>query len=640
MVQIATRKSNGKVKTCRLPRAIWLAKVEESRSHQGQNETHSNRGKRENITRRVADRLDERDPWNNHIHDTSEDSSASLENYKNVFSFLSFDAQEGSKPGQDVGLFLKRCIASRCFLLLRVLDLERVYKPKLPKSIGKLTRLRYLGLRWTYLQSLPSSVSHLLKLQTLDLKHTYINILSRSIWKMELRHLFLSETYRSRFPPPPRGNYLSDLQTLWGLFVDEETKVKDGLDKLEKIRKLGLACQSMSSQEAMISQLHAIAEWIEKLTQLQSLRVKSRDEKGQPWKLHLKSFQDHTDLTDMYLLGELHLLGESDTPLIRTFPPSLVELTLSHSKLQDDPLQIVKDLPNLRSLSLLAESYTGKEFVCKSSCFPQLRILKLWGLKLLEDWSIEQEALPCLEQLEIRSCESLKMVPDGLQYVSTLIEFKVMDMHPDFERSVIENWDKVSHIPYVWINGLRCGSASPNQDTCTWKCPPAGWVCMNSAGSVISNSDTACGGLVRDKTGLILSGFSANLGGTSSVTVAELWGVLHGLNLVWDGGYRKLKVDIDSPGALSLIESSSGTIPASTVVQGIKDALKREWTVQFSHVSSEANRAAHMLAEMGHRLPLGVQPFISPPACLADIIREDLAGSALQQQQEQDANSQ
>ncbi|MCI73746.1 disease resistance protein, partial [Trifolium medium] len=58
------------------------------------------------------------------------------------------------------------------------LDLERVYKPKLPNCIARLSRLRYLGLRWTYLESLPSSISKLLKLQTLDLKHTYSTYLN------------------------------------------------------------------------------------------------------------------------------------------------------------------------------------------------------------------------------------------------------------------------------------------------------------------------------------------------------------------------------------------------------------------------------------------------------------------------------
>ncbi|TKY51751.1 putative disease resistance RPP13 protein 2 [Spatholobus suberectus] len=236
LVQIAKRKPNGRVKTCRLPNALRgfsLIKAKESRFPQVHSSRESNAVPKSSRIRQVADHLDQKDIWYEHIHGNTTSDSVSLETYKDVFSFLSFDAREGSKPGQDINNFLNMCISSNCLLLLRVLDLEGVYKPKLPKNIARLTRLRYLGLRWTYLQSLPSSISTLLKLQTLDLKHTYIHTLISSIWNMELRHLFLSETYRTRFPPKPKGtaNSLSDLQTLWGLFVDAETPVKGGLDK-------------------------------------------------------------------------------------------------------------------------------------------------------------------------------------------------------------------------------------------------------------------------------------------------------------------------------------------------------------------------------------------------------------------------
>ncbi|XP_027364639.1 probable disease resistance protein RF9 [Abrus precatorius] len=431
MVQIAKRKQNGTAKTCRLPRALrefWLTKANESRFLRGRTATDTDDVQKNSIIRQVADHLDERDIWHNHIHSdsTSVSGSATLRtHYKDVLSFLSFDAQEGSKPGEDVGNFLKRCISSNCFLLLRVLDLERVYKPRLPKNIARLSGLRYLGLRWTYLESLPSSISSLLKLQTLDLTHTYIHILTSSIWKMELRHLFLSETYRSRFPPKPKVNSsLSDLQTLWGLFVDEETAVKGGLDKLIGVRKLGLACQQMSpDQKKMESQLEAVADWIMKLEHLHSLRLKSRDEEGRPWNLHLKSLQNHVNLTDMYLLGIL-----SCSSILSQFPPSLVELNLSHSKLEEDPMQILKDLPNLRSLSLLAESYLGRLMVCNSQSFLQLHVLKLWKLEQLEEWKIEQQALPSLRQLEIRSCRRMKTLPDGLKHVNSLLELKLTTM--------------------------------------------------------------------------------------------------------------------------------------------------------------------------------------------------------------------
>ncbi|XP_058770168.1 disease resistance protein RPP13-like [Vicia villosa] len=428
MVQVAKRKCNGKVKTCRLPsalRQLWLSKANESKFLQGRRSVRdSSADPKKSIIRRVADHLDKDDIWNDHIHGDSTDSTSFQSYYKDVLSFHSFDTQEGSKPGKQVGNFLKGCISSDCFLLLLVLDLERVYKPNLPKHISRLTRLRYLGLRWTYLESLPSSISKLLKLQTLDLKHTYIHTLPASIWKMELRHLFLSETYRTRFPPQPKGNSLSDLQTLWGLFVDEETPVKGGLDKLVNITKLGLSCQSMLlNQEAMIGQLETVSDWITKLKYLQSLRLKSRDENGRPWTLHLKSFENNAYLTDMYLLGSL-----SSSSIVSQFPLSLVELTLSHSKLEDDPLILLKDFPNLHTLSLLADSYTGTTMVCESHSFPQLHILNIWKLEQLEEWKIEAEAFPCLRQLEIRSCCHLKMLPDELKHISTLRELKLTNM--------------------------------------------------------------------------------------------------------------------------------------------------------------------------------------------------------------------
>ncbi|XP_058770170.1 disease resistance protein RPP13-like [Vicia villosa] len=453
LVQIAERKPNGKVKTCRLPyglRELWWTKANEYIFHKAHTAGDSNADPKNSIIRWVTDDPKTHHIWLNHIHgDTSSTriDPASLRNYyKDVISFLSFDTREGSKPGREIGYFMKVSISSDCFLLLRVLDLERVYKPKLPKSIARLSQLRYLGLRWTYLESLPSFISKLLKLQTLDLKHTYIHTLPISIWEMELRHLFLSDTFHSRFPPQQkdhfscirfllphlRDNFLSDLQTLWGLFVDEETPVKDGLDTLVKITKLGLTCQQMSSEkQVMTKKLEAVADWIEKLIHLQSLRLKSRDEEGKPWKLHLKSFKNHEKVTDMYLLGTL-----SSSSLLSEFPRSLIELTLSHSELKDDPMKLLKDFPNLRILSLLANSYLGQTMVCESQSFPQLHILKFWVLEPLAELKIEQGALPYLRQLEIRSCPNLKMLPDGLKHVSTLLELKLTNMPSEINAEI------------------------------------------------------------------------------------------------------------------------------------------------------------------------------------------------------------
>ncbi|KAK7356548.1 hypothetical protein VNO80_15822 [Phaseolus coccineus] len=433
MVQIAQSKPNGKVKTCRFPNGLrQIFKSTESRIPEVGTSTDFEAVPVYSRIRRVADHLEVKDIWHKHIHGNSNPSSGDYDSlrtyYQSVFSFMSFDTRQGSKPGKEIGNFLNLCIWNNCLLQLRVLDLEGVYKPNLPKDIAKLSRLSYLGLRWTYLESLSSSITSLLQLQTLDLKHTYVQTLPSSIWKMKLRHLFLSESNRTRFPPKPIGinigSSLYDLQTLWGVFVDEETPVKGGLDKLVNITKLGITCQSKSSQqEAMESQLDAVADWIVKLQYLQSLRLKSKDKQGRPWKIHLKFLQHHTNLTDLYLLGCL------STPLNQLFlPPTLAVLTLSHSKLVDDPMQILKDAPNLRSLSLLAESYLGRTIFCESESFSQLRVLRVWKLEQLEEWNIEQKALPSLRQLEIRLCPLMKVLPDGLKHVNSLIELKLTNM--------------------------------------------------------------------------------------------------------------------------------------------------------------------------------------------------------------------
>ena len=317
--------------------------------------------------RHLVDHLDKEDVSFDHIHgDYNRTSTSFPPYYEDVLSFMSFDTRKESKPGEDIGNFLRQSISSGCFLVLLVLDLENVFRPKLPEAIGKLTRLRYFGLRSTFLEILPSSISKLQNVQTLDMKHTSINTLPDSIWKLQqLRHLYLSESYRSKLMLGQGTNFPTILQTLCGLFVDEETSVRDVLDRLLNIRKLGLTMSS--KREAMSLQLQAVVDWVLKQKQLRSLRLKSIDENNQPWDLELKPLVSLVNLSYIYLLGRL-----KNPSIMSQFPYSLIDLTLSASGLVEDPMQSLDKLPNLRSLKLLAKSYLGKNMHCSFGGFPQL----------------------------------------------------------------------------------------------------------------------------------------------------------------------------------------------------------------------------------------------------------------------------
>ena len=67
------------------------------------------------------------------IHgDYSTTSTSLTPYYEHVLSFLSFDSPKEIKPREEVGNFFHRDISSCCFLMLLVLDLEKVFRPKLP----------------------------------------------------------------------------------------------------------------------------------------------------------------------------------------------------------------------------------------------------------------------------------------------------------------------------------------------------------------------------------------------------------------------------------------------------------------------------------------------------------------------------
>ncbi|XP_010527295.1 PREDICTED: uncharacterized protein LOC104804652 [Tarenaya hassleriana] len=86
--------------------------------------------------------------------------------------------------------------------------------------------------------------------------------------------------------------------------------------------------------------------------------------------------------------------------------------------------------------------------------------------------------------------------------------------------------------------------------------PPSDTVKLNSDGSVMINPDSAAsGGLIRDQMGNWLVGFKANLG-TCSIFRAEAWGVLLGLRLAWNRGWRKVRVEVDNQALVSTIQRS------------------------------------------------------------------------------------
>jgi hypothetical protein len=152
----------------------------------------------------------------------------------------------------------------------------------------------------------------------------------------------------------------------------------------------------------------------------------------------------------MFLRGKLEKLPESNE-----FSPNLTKLTLISSELMEDPMATLEKLPNLPILILDDYSYVGKEMVCSAQGFPLLESLHVVELPELEEWIVEEGAMPRLIHLRIWNCSHLKMLPEGLQHVTTLKKLEVLYMPNEFNTRIQENggedWHKIQHILSIEI---------------------------------------------------------------------------------------------------------------------------------------------------------------------------------------------
>ncbi|CAI0548391.1 unnamed protein product, partial [Linum tenue] len=100
-----------------------------------------------------------------------------------------------------------------------------------------------------------------------------------------------------------------------------------------------------------------------------------------------------------------------------------------------------------------------------------------------------------------------------------------------------------------------------------------------------------------------------------------------GLQLAWELGYRRVKVQLDSRCAVQILQRRHGDDDRhSAVTQCFLALLERDWEVSLSHVYREGNKCANYIASRGHMSPLGFQSFPVSDLTLVSWIMYDLQG--------------
>ncbi|CAI9117721.1 OLC1v1019177C1 [Oldenlandia corymbosa var. corymbosa] len=278
------------------------------------------------------------------------------------------------------------------FKLLRFLDLESIMAMSFPAEIGLMVQLRYLAVSG-YMQSVPPSISNLWKLETFLVKGSQGKvILPETIWNMKrLRHLHVNH------------HVLFNLQGLDG---------DVGSSYLENL--VSFSTPSLSCREDR----WRILKRLPNLRKLRCIFWNSAEPSEKCSEFIRWNFLTH--------LESLKIICHGGAPHSRDFllPQSLKKLTLSNFRLQENHLTVMGKLPNLRVLKLRAGAFEGQKWETREEEFEGLEFLELDTMNLVE-WDASYDHFPRLEWLVIRNCKGLKAIPSDFAYIAALEKLEV-----------------------------------------------------------------------------------------------------------------------------------------------------------------------------------------------------------------------
>ncbi|MCI09046.1 ribonuclease H protein [Trifolium medium] len=129
-------------------------------------------------------------------------------------------------------------------------------------------------------------------------------------------------------------------------------------------------------------------------------------------------------------------------------------------------------------------------------------------------------------------------------------------------------------------NQFQDTAHASSQDLVAWSRSSEGTVCLNVDGSLLgSPQSTGFGRLVRNSDGTFLGGFYG-VATQASILYADIMALLHGLELCWDKGFRRVICFSDSLQTVTLVKN--GVSPyhqfANEIVS-IRQLLDRDWSV-------------------------------------------------------------
>ncbi|KAL3825329.1 hypothetical protein ACJIZ3_021358 [Penstemon smallii] len=344
--------------------------------------------------------------------------------------------------------------------LLKVLGLERTPIDTIPSKVFKCYLLKYLNLSYTDVLHIPNSIENLQNLESLVLSETNVTELPIEILKLrKLRHLLAFKSTNDPLifdfgqgvkAPYEIGSCLLSLQTLNCINAGEVggIKIVREIGKLTQLRELAITNIKREDGNELCSS-------ISKLINIRVLHIFSSSEE----ELMDLDYSLQSPNSTLPFLHTLLLHGRIEKVPQWINPNSLHGLTkldLRWSRLKEDPLACLEDLPNLVKLVIL-DAYEGEGFSFKAKGFQRLKGLYMANLRGMRWMRVEKGSMPLLEKLYIYKIKLMVEVPEGIEHLTKLQEVVFLNMSKEFLVNLEgqksrggEDW-KLSHVPQISV---------------------------------------------------------------------------------------------------------------------------------------------------------------------------------------------
>ncbi|GAU39270.1 hypothetical protein TSUD_72090 [Trifolium subterraneum] len=306
-----------------------------------------------------------------------------------------------------------------------ILDYCKFKDNELPKEIRDMIHLRYLSLQDSLnYGKLPSYIGDLQYLQNLNLSNLDLQVPNIFYRMKRLRCLDLPTRVRSS-KVLLEFHGVDELEVLSGF----NTKY-DQPDALSELLNL----QSFHATVYGFEVLSTILDQLTSLRKVQYISITFGVEAPQS-----QSDTSFAAVRKLLLCQQIQYLKLQYK--IGNFPryepefwPNLTTLTLYDTRLEEDPMPFLQELPKLKKLILGKNAFTGKEMYCNSKAFQKLLSLFLEHLPCIEIWRVDPGAFPNLSIIGIRGCNTFEIVPDGLTHMTNLTRMAIIEMPEEFTR--------------------------------------------------------------------------------------------------------------------------------------------------------------------------------------------------------------